>query len=49
MTSNGDMSAARMTTAFGGFEAVMGDLRRDLTTSLTPRRSVLCFDARIAY
>lgn len=33
----GEMSAARTTMPGGGEEGVVGDLRRALTTSLTPR------------
>lgn len=50
MTSRGEMSAARITTPSGSREpldegAEVGDLRRDLTTSLTPRFSVLALVA----
>ena len=47
MTSMGEMSAARMTMKCGGsvveeeVEVEGGDLRMALTTSLTPRLSVL--------
>lgn len=37
MTSMGEISAARMTIPGGGEEGVVGDFRRALTTSLTPR------------
>ena len=49
ITSMGEISAARTTTPDGVevLEAVAGaDLRRDLTTSLTPRLRDLCFAAR---
>lgn len=44
----GEMSAARTTIAGGreeGEDTEMGDFRRALTTSLTPRLRVLCFAA----
>ena len=44
MTSMGDISAARTTMPGGGETVVFvarADLRRDLTTSLTPRLRVL--------
>ena len=50
MTSMGEMSAASMTIAGGSpppavAAAAVLDLRRDLTTSLTPRLRVLFFVA----
>lgn len=48
MTSMGEISAASMTTATGSEVAVgpgVGDLRRALTTSFTPRLRVLALVA----
>jgi len=47
ITSKGEMSAARTTMACAVEEVlvVVEDLRRDFTTSLTPRLSVLAFAA----
>ncbi len=45
MTSMGEISAARMTIPGAVVGAPAGDLRRALTTSLTPRLRVLFFAA----